>query len=174
MIYVTGVPGAGKTSVNRELRRRGFRSFDTDDDGIAAFFSADGSMVPSNEVEASAEWRSKHTWRIVAERLHASRSGCEARVFVCGSAANEADFWDDFDAVIALVTDDDTLRQRLTTRTADDYGSSPDELAQVLRWNRGYANQLARAGAVVIDSTRPIDAVVDHILLATTALHPGS
>lgn len=39
LIYVTGIPGSGKTTVRNELRRRGYQAFGTDEDQLAFFYN---------------------------------------------------------------------------------------------------------------------------------------
>ena len=61
-------------------------------------------------------------------RLRASGS----TAFLCGSVENEVDVWDLFDLVVCLVADNDTIRERLQTRTTNSFGKHPDELAAAL------------------------------------------
>lgn len=96
-VYVTGVPGAAKSSVRRELQRRGHVASGADEDGLGAFFREDGSEIDPEDVVDSAEWRGEHVWRLVPSRLTEVAEQLDAsRVFVCGSVANEADVWHHF------------------------------------------------------------------------------
>jgi ribose 1,5-bisphosphokinase PhnN len=165
LVYVTGVPGAGKSSVRRELIRRGRAALGTDEDGLAAFYRADGSEVPSHEVIDSAEWRLDHIWRLMVARLDelVERQDVDP-IYVCGSVANEGEVWDRFAVVIGLVVDDATLRDRLANRSGNSFGKSGDELALALGWNRTYAMDAASWGVVTVDATGPLEAVVDEVL----------
>lgn len=85
------------------------------------------------------------------------------RVFLSGSVDNELDVWDLFTAVVCLVIDDATLRRRLAARP-DHYGKAPDELANILEWNRTCEANYRRFGASIVDASRPLDAVVEDVL----------
>ncbi len=173
LIYVCGVPGSGKSAVRRELRRRRQSAFGTDEDGIAAFFGRDGTTIERVDVVDTAEWRRQHTWRIVPQRLdELTASGADERIFICGSVANEADVWDRFTVVIALVVDDETIRTRLAARTGNNFGKSADELALALGWNRSFVQDVASTGAVLIDATRPLEIVVDDVLAVAAGTQP--
>lgn len=165
-MYVTGVPGAGKSAVRRELRKRGVVAYGTDEDHVAAFFDASGAGVPANEVVDSAAWRSRHTWKIAPERLDELAAGA-GRVFLCGSAANEGEVWDRFAAVVALVVDEPTMLGRLAERTDNSFGKSPDERAKAIGWRRGYAEAFRSYGATLIDAAAPIEFVVESLLSVT-------
>jgi hypothetical protein len=73
-----------------------------------------------------------------------------------------------FDYMICLVADNETIRNRLETRTTNAFGKHPEELAAALGWNDGAEARYQRLGATIIDGTRPAPDVVDSILLAAT------
>ncbi len=139
-----------------------------DEDHIGAFHTRNGAVVDPENVVDTATWRSRHEWRIRRDRLTGLRPDDAAALYLCGSAANESDVWDLFDAVVALVVDDDTLRERLAARTGNNFGKAEDELALALGWNRTYEADLRACGAIVIDATRAISDVVDELLDRTT------
>lgn len=171
LIYVTGVPGAGKSAVRSELRRRGCIALGTDEDGLGAFFSQDGDEVSPNDAVDSAEWRRDHVWRLVPERLAeiAEQQG-SGRIFVCGSVANEGEVWHYFALVIGLIIDEPTLRSRLMSRVGNNWGKSDDELALALGWNAIYATEADTWGIVSVDATAPLAIVVDRIIALADAL----
>ena len=84
-------------------------------------------------------------------------------VFLSGSVDNELGVWDLFTAAICLVTDDATLRRRLAARPSP-YGKAPDELANILEWNKTCGANYRRFGAAIVGASRPLDAVVEDIL----------
>ena len=171
LIYVTGVPGSGKSAIRRELRKLGHVAVGTDEDGLASFFDADDCAVPATDVVNSPEWRSQHTWRMVPSRLNDLAATAEGgRVFVCGSAENEGEVWHYFAAVVALVVDERTVNERLDARLDNNFGKSADERAKVVGWLRGYEENFRSYGAIVIDARPPIDEVAEAILTATSHL----
>ena len=170
IVYVTGVPGAGKSSVRRALRDQGGVAYGTDEDHIAAFFDATGTIVPIAGIVDSAPWRSQHSWKIIPERLDELTALNVDRVFLCGSASNEGEVWDRFAAVVALIVDAPTMLERLSERTNNSFGKSPDERAKAVGWQRGYAESFRSYGARLVDATAPIETVVESILSLTASL----
>jgi hypothetical protein len=86
--------------------------------------------------------------------------------FLRGSAENEADVRDLFDLVVCLVVDNETLRGRLLTRTANAFGKHPEELAAALGSNEGAEPAYRRLGATIIDGGRPPAEVAGAVLAA--------
>ena len=84
--------------------------------------------------------------------------------FLCGSVENEVDVRDLFDLVVCLVADNETLRDRLETRTTNAFGKHPEELVAALGWNDGVESTYRRLGARIIDGRRPPPEVADAIL----------
>lgn len=87
-------------------------------------------------------------------------------VFLGGSTANEHEVWHLFSRVIYLAIDEQTLRDRLASRTSNDFGKSPKELGAILSWHKVGEADYLRFGAVVINATLPLREVVDNILEA--------
>ncbi len=85
-------------------------------------------------------------------------------LFICGRAMNQDDFEPYFKKTFLLKIDDETLKYRLATRTNNDYGKHPDDLALQLKWNAEELEAARHKGAIVIDATLPPDEVVTEIL----------
>lgn len=169
LIFVTGISGSGKSSVRKELGRRGFTVYGTDEDDIAAFYhNATGTKIGHAEASLrTEEWRAHHSWKMPRELIEKIASeAVDKLVFLCGVTSNDDEVWDLFDQAIALVVDDETLEDRLANRTNNDYGKSEHERRDVLRWQKSAADDYRKLGATLIDSTRPIETVVDDILAA--------
>jgi len=175
LVYVTGISGAGKSTVRRELRRRGFDAHDTDEDGNAVWVDVATGATTSARVSDDPAWLATHEWRLVPERIAAlAGNAIDRLVFLCGSAANEAVAWPHFTTVIYLAVDERTLRHRLATRTTNEFGKAPDELAAILGWHRVDADAYRRFGAVVVDATRPLEQVVDEVIAIATSSSSGA
>ena len=84
----------------------------------------------------------------------------------CGGVANDIEVWDLFSRVIYLAIDEQTLRDRLGSRTSNDFGKAPEELAAVLEWHKVGEADHRSFGAVVIDATIPLPEVVDKVVVA--------
>ena len=163
LIWITGVPGAGKTTTSRALRARGFRAYDADLDGCRVWRRRDtGEAVAFPGWPVPTGWHEAHHMPILRSRVE-TLQGRGGLVFLSGSVDNELDVWDLFTAVVCLVIDDVTLRRRLAARS-DQYGKAPDELANILEWNRTCEANYRRFGASIVDANRPLGAVVEDVL----------
>jgi broad-specificity NMP kinase len=168
LVFVTGSPGVGKSSVCRELRTRGLEAYDTDADGLAGWYdksSGQSVAMPSREVWATPEWQGQHDWHIDKNKVEAiAKTSQRDPVFICGSVANEVQVWDLFSKVFYLLSDETTVRARLLSRADNDFGKEAHELAAILGWLRNAEADYKRFGAEIIDATRPLEQVVDDIV----------
>lgn len=154
-LLVTGMSGTGKSAVLAELARRGHRVVDTDEPG----WSTD---VPT--VDGSVE----RLW--VEESMTALLDGDQQRphepsscLFVSGCVRNQGRFADRFDAVILLTAPVEIMLARIASRTRNRFGKAPEERERILR-DRDEVEPVLRASAtVVLDTNRPLTAVVDDV-----------
>jgi hypothetical protein len=181
LYYVTGLSGSGKSSVLRELRARGYHARGVDEDGYADWInriSGRADAFPHGERDFDFHaWYAAHYWVLSVRRIsRLSRAAARLGqpVFLCGSASGDDVVWQLFDKVIALVADEPTIRQRLAARP-DGFGTTPEELADVLFWHAGFETAYRGFGATIIDATKPLPDVVAEVLAAGpgTAL-PGT
>ena len=156
---IGGLSGTGKSTLCAELTRRGHRAVDAD--------PAFGHFAdPVTGQPTDSERRSNWLWDGTKLRAFAQACG-DTPVFLCGGAMNQDEFADLFEKRFVLHVDSDTMRHRLLTRTNNDYGKAPEELAEQLELNTRYAQEATRAGATIVDATRPISVVADDIVRLT-------
>lgn len=103
-VLVTGMSGAGKSTVLAELSRRGHLTVDTDYDGWEL---PDGT------------WDEHRMAHLLAERPD---------VVVSGTVENQGHFYDQFEHVVLLSAPVDLLLERVGRRTNKPYGKTADEL----------------------------------------------
>ena len=170
LIYVTGISGAGKSAVCNELHRRGYEAHDTDQDENVVWVNrktGEVTAVANAADRGRPGWLDDQEWRVVPSRVQALVGRATDRlVFLCGSTANEDEVWHLFSRVIYLAIDEPTLRDRLASRTSNDFGKTPWELEAVLSWHQVGEADYERFGAVIIDATLPLHDVVDNVLEA--------
>ena len=159
---VEGVSGTGKTSVCRELRRRGYDAVNGDTD-----LAYQGDPMTGRPTDTSGH--EHHLWDVRRVRQLAADRGAPV-TFFCGGSRNFADFIDLFDDVFVLEVDRDTLLRRLDDRPDGEWGSTPSERDLILRLHR--TKEDVPGAAMVIDATRPLAEVVDEVLHRAGAL-PG-
>ncbi len=154
---VEGVSCAGKSSVCKELQRRGYQAINGDTDLAYQGNPETGEPTPGRTHE-------HHIWRVEAvEALAADRE--KAVTFFCGGSRNFSKFIHLFDGVFVLDIDENTLVRRLGERPNDEFGAKPAERELVIRLHR---TEDIPSG-VLIDATQPLDGVVDQILRLAAA-----
>jgi shikimate kinase len=146
--------GTGKSSVQAELRERGFKTVDTDYGGWSEQVDVTASGDPP-----SREW----LWR---EDLMARLLATEDAdvLFVSGATRNQTKFYPQFDHVVLLTAPVAVITERLTRRTNNPYGKDPAELAEVLGLKETVEPALRRAADLEIDTNIPLNEVVETIL----------
>jgi gluconate kinase len=158
---IEGVSGTGKTSVCKELVRRGFHAVNGDID--LAYQGDPETGEPTSDVPS--HWR--HIWHVDEVRaLVADRR--ERVTFFCGGSRNFSKFQDLFDGVFVLEIDLDTLNRRLDERPEDEFGAQQSERGLILRLHR--TKEDTPRNGISIDATAPLADVVDEILRLARAI----
>ena len=85
-------------------------------------------------------------------------------LFISSITANQKKFYPQFDKIFLLTADNDTIIRNIEKRTDNQFGKHPLELQRILSRKQAFEDELESEGAIVIDSTEPIDQVVDNIL----------
>ena len=168
LVWVTGSSGVGKSTVCDLLKSRGVLAVDADFEGFSHWVDRKSGRAVTNPPDpVPAGWLERFGWNISrAEVEILSRTMRDKTAFLCGSAENEEAVRDLFDHMICLVTDNETIRGRLGTRTTNLFGKHPEELAAALGWNDDVESRYRRLGATIIDGTQPPAEVADAILAA--------
>ena len=138
-VLVTGMSGAGKTTVLNELRRRGHRTVDTDVDGWTL---PDGS------------WDEPRMARLLASTRV---------VVVSGTAENQGRFYDRFDHVVLLSAPLDVLIERVSKRTNNSYGNDPGQQAEIAGYVETVEPLLRRGATLELDGRLATSELADRI-----------
>lgn len=152
---IEGVSGTGKTSVCRELRRRGHHAINGDTELAYRGDPRTGEPLADGSPHESHIWDVDAVASLVADRGHAAS-------FFCGGSRNFPRFVHLFDRVFVLVVDLETLERRLAERPPTEFGGRPEE-RELIRRLHATTEDVPRLG-VPIDATAPIERVVDRIL----------
>ena len=136
---ITGMSGNGKSTLLVELARRAHMVVDTDYDG----------------------WEDPHGfWD---ESRMTALLEAEPDLFVSGTVENQGIFYDRFDHVVLLSVPVDVLLRRVTARTNNPYGQTPEEQAEI-RWYVVEVEPLLRAGASVeLDGQQSVTELADFL-----------
>ena len=162
-ILITGMSGTGKSTLIGELAQRGYDAVDTDSTDWCVWVYSRADDLPPG-VRPGQEW----IWR--EEKIQALLEDSDRDVlFVSGCVSNQGRFYPLFDHIVLLSAPTEVIIERLRTRTNNDYGKDPEELADVLHHIATVEPLLRRGATLEIDTRAPLDEVV-HTLIGLVQL----
>lgn len=172
LFYITGTPGTGKTTIQKELLNRGYEALDIDQrrfGGPVNLKTGERTRVPPIE-DRSPDWFEQHEWRVSRSGVEELKAEAKDKdIYLCGATTTEHLVWDLFDKVFYLNVDEETLRNRVLNREDNDFGKGEGELEIILDRYRASQEKLATLGATVIDATGSIDEAVDLVIHESTS-----
>jgi shikimate kinase len=154
VVLVTGMSGAGKSTVLGELARCGHTAVDTDH----------GDHVQAGGVAGFPD--AEPLWREARIRALLDAHSGDGHLFIAGTVANQGRFYSRFDAVVLLTAPLAVLLDRVATRTTNAFGKDPAERAAIARDVAEVEPLLRRGATVEIDTRRPLADVVAAVLAA--------
>ena len=159
---ITGRQGSGKTTVIKELQKRGYTAYNTDDLSEVTKLQdiSTGEVIAWPEGEL-VDWE-KYAWNWQKDAL-LKLLGSDKNVFVGAVTSNQEQFYPSFNKVFALMLSPNNLRSRLEQHEHESHQIP----GQIDRWVANHETKQQRflkAGAVFIDANKSIDEVVDQIL----------
>ena len=168
LIIFGGLPGTGKTTISKELQKRGFRAISIDEtENLCSWVHQETGKKSSKEVELNPEFVNEHDWICDVELLKKLMDKGTDVVFVLGRAGNQDDFLHLFDKIILLQCSPETFCKRIEERTDNDFGKHLEIRKQILGRYKAYAEKMLAKDAISIDTERPVDEVVRKILELT-------
>lgn len=169
LVYLTGIPGVGKSTVRLELSKRGYEAHDTDEDDFRCWRDVSSKRfmpeITTTWDEATHEFKELYSMDLRPEKVAAlAERAAKKIIFLCGAVPNDRECWQYFDSIVCLTIDNPTMQHRITTRTNNNYGKDPSEMADLLVWNLTSADTYKDRGATIIDAHQPLDKVVDDVI----------
>ena len=137
--------GTGKSTALAELARRGFRTVDTDEPGWTV-----------EDADGGRWWDEERITRLLAEE--------GPTLYVSGTVSNQGRFYERFDAVVLLSAPADTLLDRISARTTNDYGKSPEDRELILTHLRDVEPLLRATCTHEVDGSLPLADVVERLV----------
>lgn len=164
--YVTGVSGTGKTTITKELNKRGFFAIDQDSKELKLCSWKHNETMEEARFEygIGKEFLEANDWYCDIEKLKRILNENRNITFVCGVSANQNEYLNIFDKVFLLRCSPEELVKRIDKREDHDFGKDPEEKEHILNWYEDFEKDLMNKGAIVINSDNPINVVVDDIL----------
>jgi dephospho-CoA kinase len=138
-VLLTGMSGAGKTTVLQELRGRGLFTVDTDDDGWEL---------------ADRTWDEDRMGDLLAQHEH---------IVVSGTVENQGRFYNRFHEVVLLSAPLPVLLQRVSSRTNNPYGKTPEEQAEIAANAQWVEPRLRHGATLELDGQRPVAELADAV-----------
>lgn len=142
---ITGMSGVGKSTLLRELARRGLETVDADDDTWCIWVDGD---------DPGYLWREDK----IAELLTRGRS---VPLVVAGTVGNQGAF--DFDVTVLLSAPLDVTLRRISARTDNPYGKSSDEHRLIVEQHARIEPLLRSWADRELDGTRPLSELADDV-----------
>jgi shikimate kinase len=149
-LLLTGMSGAGKSSVLAALAGRGFRTVDTD---------YDGWQLPGSR------WDEPRMSRLLAEHH---------TIAVAGTAENQGLFSDRFRHIVYLLAPLAVLLDRVEARTNNPYGKAPEQRAEIASYVVEVEPLIRRTATVELDATLPVTVLADQVEQLLRSDGPGS
>ena len=138
-ILITGMSGAGKSSLLIELAQRGHTTIDTDEAG----------------------WTTSHgLWD---EARMAALLASHSDIVISVSVENQGRFYDRFEHVILMSAPIEVLLERVTHRTNSPYGKTAAEQADIRRYTVDVEPLLRRGASHELDARRPVIDLADEV-----------
>jgi shikimate kinase len=144
-VLVTGMSGAGKSSLLAELAGRGHRIVDTD---YGDYYEV---------VDSERLWREDRIDALLSE------DGV-GLLFVQGTTRNQVQFYSRFDHIVLLSAPAEILVERLARRTDNPYGKDPTELAETLEYLETVEPLLRASATLEVVTTVSVAQVADIVL----------
>jgi adenylate kinase family enzyme len=161
---ITGVAGSGKSTIAKELHKRGYAAYDTEV-GFSFYINKDTGHRVSRPADPTFEWYEKHE-RVFDEKILKNLliKHADETLFICSITANQKKFYPIFKKIFLLTIDKNTLVNRISSRSNNHFGKHPVEFSRLLARHDQFDQELRSLGAIPIDATKSLDAVVNNIL----------
>lgn len=138
-VLITGMSGTGKSTLLEELSRRGRITVDTD---------YGGWILPNG------------LWDEL--RMADLLSG-KTDVVVAGTVENQGLFYHRFDHIVLISAPLEVLLQRLSNRSNNPYGSTPEQQEEVRSHFADVEPLLRRGASLELDGRRPVADLADAV-----------
>jgi shikimate kinase len=135
-----------------------YKAVDADYNGLSELVS-----IPARSDRSGLGAQQDWIWR--EDRIADLLSKEDAEVlFLSGTASNQVKFYGRFDHIVLLTAPASVMTERLVRRTNNPYGKEPNDLARALALKETVEPLLRRGADLEIDTSVPIDEVVERLL----------
>ena len=165
-ILITGIAGTGKSAVCDELNKLGYKAFGIEDiDGLFTMVHKKTGKPFKDYDNDDLEKVKQADWICDKKKLqHLMSKNSNEIVFYNGTAANLDDLLPLFDKVFLLTVSQTVLRERLSTRTSNDFARTTEVQNWVFSQKTRWEDHMIKKGAIVIDASRSLGEVANDII----------
>jgi len=166
-VLITGIAGAGKSTIIEALNKKGVDSLDLHDIPDLFFWQ-------DKETKAKVRYTPVHSrdWFDTVDRLCDIKKLKEILdqyndIVMAGttSGGNQKEFLSLFDKIILLQCNPETLIYRMKTRAnKSGYGKTKEEQEDNVEWQKEFDSLLISEGAIPVNTEGNLDGVVDKII----------
>jgi dephospho-CoA kinase len=164
-IFITGISGTGKTTIENTLNSNGIYSIGIDEWPNLCFWK---NKTTGEKVEYEAKldktFIDAHDWICDIKILKNLLEQNERIIVVLGSSSNQNDFLNLFDKILLLQCKPETFIKRIIERKDNDFGKDKSAQELILSWYEEFENNLLKKGAVPINTDKPLKKVVENIM----------
>ncbi len=165
-VLITGLAGAGKSTLSKQLRDMGYSSYDIETlPGLFKTIYKDTKEPFPDYDDQNPEHVKKAGWVCDEDRLREIiASEHEPLSFYCGMSSNIQDLLGCFSVVFVLSASPGVTRERLTNRTSHNYGKTKDVQDWLLSWKSDWEKYMQDRGAVIINSDQNVGEIAKEVV----------
>lgn len=165
-IYITGVLGTGKSTIAKELEKRGLHVISIDAvKGLCCWRNKKTGKEMQYNFDGDKEWFENYGWTCDVEKLKELINIDEKIIIVTGIADNQNSYLDLFDKLFVLRCKPEIFLKRVIERKTDNlFGKSLQEREYLLGFYQDFEKDLLERGAVPVNAEMPIENVADKII----------
>lgn len=166
VFYITGISGAGKSSVVEKLAQKDIFPIDADSvKGLTHWIDKDTEEISEWHPGMSKEWYRKHKYICDKGKLiDLINNSPKNIVVVAGLFNNRSELRDLFDKVFLLQCKEETFLKRIIERENHNFGKHILEQENILSWYKNFEKETLNEGAILINTDKPLDLVADEII----------
>lgn len=165
-ILITGISGTGKTTIAKELSKRGYVAIDLHDVPDMCFYQDKKTKEKVKYSPAnSVEWFNAVD-RLCDLDLLKKLINQHKDIIVAGTAGdNQEEYFPFFDKIILLQCDPETIIYRMQTRiNMSGYGKTKAEQQDNVEWQSEFDPVVLKHGAIPVNTKGDLEDVVDKII----------
>ncbi len=165
-ILVTGIAGSGKSATCDEINKLGYKAYSIEDiNGLFKMVDKKTGKPFKNYDNDNLELVKRANWICNKNKLQRLiRKNPKGIVFYCGVASNLDDLLPLFDKIFLLKVSQKVLRERLGTRTSNDFGRTSEVQKWIFGWKKWWEDHMKEKGAIVIDASRSTSQIANDII----------